>query len=179
MRDVLVSHRLVHARHLSVSRLLHPIGPSASHTRERGRGWTSGRRRGVVAPQPGRSEVERAARTSLGGGGAGAKEANATGLLMVSLGVLLIALTHAFSSVSNFFLSIGPNIPAGDPRAGRVQPGIRHRGPRDLPRRDDLGVLELPVGIFGRSESRRRRMKRRNQGSGVLEALTGFRSGKR
>ncbi len=34
---------------------------------------------------------------------------------MVSLGVLLIALTHGFPSVSNFFLSIGPNIQPGIP----------------------------------------------------------------
>jgi len=43
------------------------------------------------------------------------KDANAAGLLIVSLGVLLIALTHGFPSVSNFFLSIGPKIPPGLP----------------------------------------------------------------
>lgn|GEM_PF-6469610 len=52
---------------------------------------------------------------ALGGGRADVRDANATGLLMVSLGVLLIALTHGFPSVSNFFLSIGPNIQPGIP----------------------------------------------------------------
>jgi hypothetical protein len=51
------------------------------------------------------------------------KEANATGLLIVSIGVLLIAITHAFSSVSNFFLSIGPKIPAGLPNLEEYNPG--------------------------------------------------------
>ncbi len=52
---------------------------------------------------------------AFGSGDAATKEANVTGLLIISLGVLLIAVTHAFSSVSNFFLSIGPNIQPGIP----------------------------------------------------------------
>ncbi len=43
------------------------------------------------------------------------KDANAIGFLIISFGVLLIALTHSFPSVSNFFLSIGPRIPSGIP----------------------------------------------------------------
>jgi energy-coupling factor transport system permease protein len=54
---------------------------------------------------------------------ADAKDANATGLLIISLGVLLIAVTHAFSSVSNFFISIGPNIQAGIPELEEYNPG--------------------------------------------------------
>jgi ABC-type thiamin/hydroxymethylpyrimidine transport system permease subunit len=59
----------------------------------------------------------------LGGGGGSVKDANATGLLIISLGVLLMALTHAFSSVSSFFLSIGPNIPPGIPMLEEYNPG--------------------------------------------------------
>ena len=55
--------------------------------------------------------------------GGGVKDANATGLLIISLGVLLIALTHALSSVSNFFLSIGPKIPPGIPNLEEYNPG--------------------------------------------------------
>jgi energy-coupling factor transport system permease protein len=50
-----------------------------------------------------------------GHGNVDAKLANVTGLLIISLGALLIALTHAFSSVSNFFLSVSPGIPSGIP----------------------------------------------------------------
>jgi ABC-type thiamin/hydroxymethylpyrimidine transport system permease subunit len=50
---------------------------------------------------------------SLGKGDDVMKHANATGLVIISLGVLVIALTYAFSSVSNFFLSIGPKISGG------------------------------------------------------------------
>ncbi len=49
--------------------------------------------------------------------------ANAAGLLIISLGVLLIALTHAFSSVSSLFLSIGPKIPSGIPSMEEYNPG--------------------------------------------------------
>jgi ABC-type thiamin/hydroxymethylpyrimidine transport system permease subunit len=59
----------------------------------------------------------------LGSGGGGVKDANATGLLIVSLGALLIALTHASSSVSDFFLSIGPKIPPGEPMLEEYNPG--------------------------------------------------------
>ena len=51
------------------------------------------------------------------------KEANATGLLIVSIGVLLMAITHTFSSVSNFFLNIGPKIPPGLPNLEEYNPG--------------------------------------------------------
>jgi ABC-type thiamin/hydroxymethylpyrimidine transport system permease subunit len=61
--------------------------------------------------------------SALGGGGGGVNDVNATGLLMTSLGVLLIALTHAFSSVSNFFLSLGPNILPGIPHLEEYNPG--------------------------------------------------------
>jgi len=60
---------------------------------------------------------------ALGGRGSGVKEANATGLLIISLGVLLIAITHASSSVSNFFVSIGPKIPPGLPNLEEYNPG--------------------------------------------------------
>lgn len=49
--------------------------------------------------------------------------ANATGLLVVSFGVLLMAVTHGFSSVSSFFLSIGPKIPPGNPMLEEYNPG--------------------------------------------------------
>jgi len=52
-----------------------------------------------------------------------AKDANATGLLVISLGVLLVALTHSFPSVSNFFLSIGPKIAPGIPTEEEYNPG--------------------------------------------------------
>jgi ABC-type thiamin/hydroxymethylpyrimidine transport system permease subunit len=51
------------------------------------------------------------------------KDANAAGLLVVSLGVLLMVLTHAFSSVSSFFLSIGPKILPGNPMLEEYNPG--------------------------------------------------------
>jgi ABC-type thiamin/hydroxymethylpyrimidine transport system permease subunit len=47
--------------------------------------------------------------------GGSTKLANVTGLLIISLGALLIALTHAFSSVSSFFLSVSPKISGGIP----------------------------------------------------------------
>jgi ABC-type thiamin/hydroxymethylpyrimidine transport system permease subunit len=59
--------------------------------------------------------------SALGGGGV--QDANATGLLIISLGVLLIAVTHAFSSVSNFFLRIGPNVSPGMPHLEEYNPG--------------------------------------------------------
>lgn len=52
-----------------------------------------------------------------------ARDANATGLLIISLGVLLIALTHASSQVAGFFLSIGPKIPPGNPTVEEYNPG--------------------------------------------------------
>jgi ABC-type thiamin/hydroxymethylpyrimidine transport system permease subunit len=39
-----------------------------------------------------------------------------SGLLIVLTGVMVIILTYAFPSVSDFFLSIGPKIQSGDPR---------------------------------------------------------------
>ncbi len=60
---------------------------------------------------------------AFGSGDAGTKEANATGLLIISLGVLLIAVTHASSWVSNFFLSVGPNIQPGIPQLEEYNPG--------------------------------------------------------
>ena len=41
---------------------------------------------------------------------------NAFGPLIIGLGVLVIVLTYSFSSVSNFFLSIGPKLPGGVPQ---------------------------------------------------------------
>jgi ABC-type thiamin/hydroxymethylpyrimidine transport system permease subunit len=58
-----------------------------------------------------------------GGGGDATKLANATGLLTISIGVLLVVLTRAFSPVSNFFLSIGPMIPSGIPSMEEYNPG--------------------------------------------------------
>jgi energy-coupling factor transport system permease protein len=60
---------------------------------------------------------------AFGRGDTSTKEANVTGLLVISLAVLLIAVTHASSSVSNFFLSIGPNIPPGIPELEEYNPG--------------------------------------------------------
>lgn len=40
---------------------------------------------------------------------------NSVGLLVASLGVLLVALTHASSSVAGFFQQVGPKIPTGLP----------------------------------------------------------------
>ena len=51
------------------------------------------------------------------------KHANVTGLLIISLGVLVIVLTYAFSSASNFFLSIGPKLPGGIPQSEEYNPG--------------------------------------------------------
>jgi hypothetical protein len=51
------------------------------------------------------------------------KHPNVAGFLVVCFGALLIALTYAFSSVSNFFLSIGPNIPPGNPMLEEYNPG--------------------------------------------------------
>ncbi|HEV2389115.1 MAG TPA: ECF transporter S component [Nitrososphaerales archaeon] len=51
------------------------------------------------------------------------KDANATGLLIVSFAVLLIALTHALPSLSSFFLSIGPKIQPGIPQLEEYNPG--------------------------------------------------------
>jgi energy-coupling factor transport system permease protein len=62
------------------------------------------RRRGIASPP-----------SFFGNGGDVTKLANATGLLIVSAAVFLMALTHGFPSVSNFFLSIGPKIPSGNP----------------------------------------------------------------
>jgi energy-coupling factor transport system substrate-specific component len=45
------------------------------------------------------------------------------GLLITLFGVLVIVLTYAFSPVSNFFLSIGPAIPSGNPRSEEYNPG--------------------------------------------------------
>jgi ABC-type thiamin/hydroxymethylpyrimidine transport system permease subunit len=59
----------------------------------------------------------------LGGGGGGVKDANAAGLLIISMGILLMVLTHALPSVSNFFLTIGPNISAGMPNLEEYNPG--------------------------------------------------------
>jgi ABC-type thiamin/hydroxymethylpyrimidine transport system permease subunit len=56
-------------------------------------------------------------------GGGSVKDANATGLLIISFGALLMALTHALPSVSSFFLSVGPNIPAGMPMLEEYNPG--------------------------------------------------------
>jgi ABC-type thiamin/hydroxymethylpyrimidine transport system permease subunit len=62
-------------------------------------------------------------RASVLRGSGAAKDANAAGLLIISLAALLMALTHAFSSVSNFFLSIGPKIPPGEPMLEEYNPG--------------------------------------------------------
>jgi len=46
-----------------------------------------------------------------------------TGLLVMLVGVVSILLTYAYSPVSNFFMSIGPAIPAGNPRSEEYNPG--------------------------------------------------------
>ena len=60
---------------------------------------------------------------AFGSVGAGMKDANSTGLLIISFAVLLIAVTHAFSSVSNFFIGIGPEIQPGIPGLEEYNPG--------------------------------------------------------
>ena len=45
------------------------------------------------------------------------------GLLIILFGVLAIVLTYAFSPVSDFFLSIGPAIPSGNPKSEEYNPG--------------------------------------------------------
>jgi len=45
------------------------------------------------------------------------------GLLAVAVGLLLIVLTYAVPAVSNFFLSIGPHLPAGVPALEEYNPG--------------------------------------------------------
>ncbi|MDA4117348.1 MAG: ECF transporter S component [Thaumarchaeota archaeon] len=51
------------------------------------------------------------------------KHATPFGLLTIGFGVLVIVLTFVFSSVSNFFLSIGPKIPSGNPLLEEYNPG--------------------------------------------------------
>jgi len=68
-----------------------------------------------------RWRAERAA--ALEGSETSRRDANATGLLIASLGILLIALTHASSQLANFFLSIGPKIPPGNPTLEEYNPG--------------------------------------------------------
>jgi energy-coupling factor transport system permease protein len=58
-----------------------------------------------------------------GNGDDSKKLANVTGFLIISFGVLVIVLTHAFTSVSNFFLTIGPKIPSGYPSMEEYNPG--------------------------------------------------------
>jgi ABC-type thiamin/hydroxymethylpyrimidine transport system permease subunit len=60
---------------------------------------------------------------TLEGPGGSTRDANATGLLIISMGVFLIALTHASSVLANFFLSIGPKIPPGNPTLEEYNPG--------------------------------------------------------
>ncbi len=60
---------------------------------------------------------------ALPSGAEGMKHKNAIGILIVCLGVLVMVLTYAFSSVSNFFLSIGPHIPGGLPSLEEYNPG--------------------------------------------------------
>jgi len=45
------------------------------------------------------------------------------GLVIILSGVLAIVLTYSFSPVSNFFLSIGPAIPSGNPKSEEYNPG--------------------------------------------------------
>ena len=52
----------------------------------------------------------------LGNGNDATKLPRVTGLLVIVFGVLVIMLTYTFSSVSNFFSSLGPKIPSGNPR---------------------------------------------------------------
>jgi len=59
----------------------------------------------------------------LEGGGDSTKLANVTGLLTMSCGVLVIVLTYALPTVSNFFLSIGPKIPSGILTSEEYNPG--------------------------------------------------------
>jgi ABC-type thiamin/hydroxymethylpyrimidine transport system permease subunit len=76
----------------------------------------------LVLALAGRKWAEQAPPT-LDGPSRSTKDANATGLLIISLGVLLIALTHASSEVANFFLSIGPKIPPGIATEEEYNPG--------------------------------------------------------
>ena len=59
----------------------------------------------------------------LGHGEATTRHMNAAGLLAISFGVLVMVLTYAFSSISNFFLSMGPKIPGGIPTSEEYNPG--------------------------------------------------------
>jgi len=76
----------------------------------------------LILSLAGRKWSERRA-SSAGDWGDAMKHANVTGFLMISLAVLVMALTHAFSAVSNFFLSIGPKIPTGNPTVEEYNPG--------------------------------------------------------
>jgi energy-coupling factor transport system permease protein len=58
----------------------------------------------------------------LGNGEAAIRHVNVTGLLIVSFGGLVMVLTYAFSSISNFFLSIGPKLPSGIPTSEEYSP---------------------------------------------------------
>jgi energy-coupling factor transport system substrate-specific component len=81
-------------------------------------------RRGVVEPRA----------PELGVDDTG-KNASAIGLLAVSIGVLLIVLTKTVSSVSDFFLGIGPHISAGIAMLEEYNPG------------DVIGVLLIFLAV--------------------------------
>lgn len=57
------------------------------------------------------------------GGAEETKLWNAAALLVVSLGALLAVLTRASTALSDFFLSVGPKIPAGIPSLEEYNPG--------------------------------------------------------
>ncbi len=61
--------------------------------------------------------------SAFGNEGHAITKANVTGLMMVSLGVLVMVLTYAVSSVSNFFLTVGPKLPGGIPQSEEYNPG--------------------------------------------------------
>jgi ABC-type thiamin/hydroxymethylpyrimidine transport system permease subunit len=60
--------------------------------------------------------------STFGDVGYAMKHASAIGLGLVGLGVLVIVMTYTFSSVSNFFLSIGPRI-LSNPHSTEYNPG--------------------------------------------------------
>lgn len=70
-----------------------------------------------------KQEWPRGGAPTLEGPAGSTRDANATGLLIISLGVFLIAITHASSAVASFFLSIGPKIPPGNPTLEEYNPG--------------------------------------------------------
>jgi len=77
----------------------------------------------IILKLVGRRWNESSALAFENGDDATVRHVNVAGLLMISFGLLVMVLTYAFSSVSNFFLGIGPKIPSGILTSEEYNPG--------------------------------------------------------